>query len=278
MELTFTEYPLRSDNNIGNQGHEPDNTLVDYYLKNHRLENISCEPPLDVYANLQWQKEKRRITSKAVTRFGIKSFPGMGAYGWYHTLHENRNIVVIPINNRKVKYTPPTFTVVKANRQLTFAITQPSDEDIQYECFRITIRNGYIATEYITYDLAVTVIAPPPGTYEVTMFGYLDVDKISEDTEVYDMTISAAESNYPDGIEMIPTTTQEALAQVAKSKIFTQSIPANTWYINHGLGYKPVCNVTDENDVTVLATPRHVDMNNMEVSFAVACIGKVYMK
>jgi len=278
MELIFTEVPLRADTNIGNQGHEPDNTLIDYYLKNNRLENRSCEPPLDVYTDLQWQTEKRRITSKAVARFGIKSFPGMGAYGWYHTLHENRNIVVIPINDRKVKYTPPTFTVTKANRQLTFAITQPSDEDIQYECFRIVIRNGYLATEYVTYDLTVTVIAPPPGTYEVTMFGYLDVDKISEDTEVYDLTISAAESWYPDGIEMVPTVTQEALAQIANSKMFSQDTPASTWYINHGLGYKPVCNVVDENDVTILATPRHIDMNNMEVSFAVACIGKVYMK
>jgi len=278
MELLFTEYPLRDDNNLGVQGHEPDNTLVDYYLKSSRLENKSCKPPMDVYTELQWQTEKRRITSKTVSRFGVKAFPGMGAYGWYHTLHENRNIVVIPINNRKVKYTPPTFTVTKSDKQLIFAITQPSDEDIQYECFRVVIRSGYVAFEYITYDLEVTVIAPPPGDYEITILGYLDVDKISEDTEVYNLTIDSTESWYPDGIEMIPTTTQEALAQLANSKVFTQTVEATTWYINHGLNTKPVCAIVDDDDVTILGTIEYVDMNNIKITYAVPCKGKVYMK
>lgn len=278
MELIFSEVPLRIDSNLGNQGHDPDNLLVDYYLRNNRLENRSCTPNQDVYLDLQWQAEKRRITTKTVERFGIKSFPGLGAYGWYHTLHENRNVVVIPINHRKVKYTPPTFVIDKSNKQLTFTITQPSDEDIQYNCFRIVIRKDFIATEYVTYDLSVTVIAPPPGDYEVTMIGYLGVDKISEDSEVAQLSISAEESWYPMGVEMVPTATQEAIAQVASAKVYTQSIPATTWYINHGLGYKPVCNVVDENDVTILATTKHIDMNNMEVTFAVASVGKVYMK
>lgn len=320
MELTFTEVPLRNDNNIGNQGHEPDNTLVDYYIKNHRVENRSCEPPLDVYTNLEWRNEKRRITTKTVARFGIKSFPGIGAYGWYHTLHENRNMVVIPINNRKVKYVPPTFTVTKENRQLVFAITQPSEEEIQYDCFRIVIRKGYVATEYITYNLADIVIAPPPGTYEITLMGYLGEDKISEDSEVLELTISSEESWYPDGIEMLNSVTQTAITSAIGSIndslgtiveenvlaisantasintntnaianltvgtvtvdtiIFTQTTAATTWTINHNLGYFPVCNVVDENGYTIIVSPHYINVNNIEISFAVATAGKVFMK
>ena len=278
MELIFTEVPLRNDNNIGNQGHEPDNVLVDYYLKDNRLENRSCEPPLEVYTDLQWQSEKRRITAKAVSRFGIKSFPGMGAYGWYHTLHENRNVVVIPINNRKVKYTPPTFTLTKSDRMLHFVITQPSDKDIQYDCFRITIRDGYVATEYVTYELDLSVVAPPPGTYEVTIMGYLGNDKISEDTPVYDLTVSSAESWYPDGITQIDTIVNDAIVSVSQTKPFIQTVAATTWDVPHGLNCKPICTVVDDDDVTIIATIKYVDMNNLQVLCAVPSTGKVYMK
>lgn len=283
MLLTLQEYSLRSDNNIGILGHEPDNMLVDYYLENRRANNNVTTPELDVYTDLEWTNAKNMLTSQAISRFGLKTFPGLGAYGWYHTYYGNRNMVVIPIVNRTVKYAPPTVTCEKADQRLYFTMVQPVQEDedeeeILYDCFRIVIQQEFAAKEYITYDLTKDVVAPPPGDYEIYVVGYLGVDIISEDSELIELTISSEESFYPDGYDMVDEITEQAIIQAVQTKTFTQSEAAEVWYVNHGLGIYPLCVVVDDNNTVVAATVRYTDENNLTVTFAGAETGKVYMK
>lgn len=62
-----------------------------------------------------------------------------------------------------------------------------------------------------------------------------------------------------------------------KSFTFTQSIPSDTWTIEHGLGKKPSVTVVDSADNVVVGNVQYIDLNSLEITFVGAFSGKAYL-
>lgn len=55
--------------------------------------------------------------------------------------------------------------------------------------------------------------------------------------------------------------------------VHTQAVAATTWVVTHGLGYKPVVSVRDEDDDVIIARIQHVDDDEFNVISLVAIAG-----
>lgn len=171
FELQYTEPNLKSLK----IGHENDNLLVQYFLDNdNRLNNRSAVPTNGIYNDLIFSREARRITAVPVSNFGIKTFPQFGAYGFYTPLYgDGTSRVVAPINPKSNLRPEPSLVLTQDETTVTVEITDPTE--ITYKCYRVMFREGHFAHEFITYDktLVVDKLDLPPGTYFVTLIGFI---------------------------------------------------------------------------------------------------------
>ena len=123
---------------------EPDNELVQYYVTDNSLaEDKYTNIVLANYSELNWQDKKRRLTSRNVSRIGLKHFPGIGAIAYFKYKYENRSMILCPVNNNNTQFTSPTLKMDVNGNDLIFTITPP--EDVTYKCYRIILRNDYFA-------------------------------------------------------------------------------------------------------------------------------------
>lgn len=181
MVLTFTELAdLRADGQLIQMGHEPNNELIQYFRKNDRIQNDMAEPNKGNYTGLVFDPITNRVPTKPYTLFGIKTFPKMGAYGWFRTKYEHITHILVPLVSPQVRYAPPTFTFTQTSTTVQITIVPPGS--VEYDCYRILFRNGYFATEYITYDTFADVPKPATGEYELYIIGYRSTGEISEET------------------------------------------------------------------------------------------------
>lgn len=169
---------LVSDVHIGN---EPANDIYQYYIEDNHTADKKSKVEMSNY-ELAWSIEARSLTSRSVKRIGIKTFPQVGAIGFYTFLNEARSKVVVPIHVEEKRYSSPSLSMYITGDKLNFTITDP--EDTSYICYRIIVRLGKFATEYITYDRHFSVDRPYlSGEYEIYCVGYMNEgEAVSEDS------------------------------------------------------------------------------------------------
>ncbi len=192
MVLTFTELAdLRADGQLIQMGHEPNNELVQYFRKNDRIQNDMAEPNKGNYAGLTFDSITNRVPTKPYTLFGIKTFPKMGAYGWFRTKYEHITHIFVPLVSPQVRYAPPTFSFTQTSTTVQITIVPPGS--VEYDCYRILFREGHFATEFITYDTFADVPKPATGEYELYIIGYRSTGEISEETPRQTISITNPE-------------------------------------------------------------------------------------
>ena len=199
-------------------GHEPDEpggTLVQYFIDGDLAESRSAMIRQGQYGDLADMLEDdippRRMTDKQILRIGVKSLVGLGAYGFYVSRDETGvyTRVMIPIN-WSAGGPPPTLIIGQTDTTLTYTIGNP--DIISYECFRLTLRRGHFAHEFITYDLEGEVEKPfdMEGEYSVTVIGYKnEISEFSKPTEPMEFTVEKRSDAPPD----VPNIDMEAIKE-----------------------------------------------------------------
>ncbi|MEG1636138.1 MAG: hypothetical protein RR324_01365 [Cellulosilyticaceae bacterium] len=178
-------------------GHEPTNELVQYYIYDAFTNDKESTYPI-----LAWQKPGNRLTSREVQDIGIKSFPGIGAFGFFKYKHNGKSMVLVPINHNPTQYKAPVLAMSTTGTKVTFTIVPPAD--ITYECYRIILRSGYFAYEYITYRSTLEIDIPDVnGTYSIVCIGYTAEGKaISHDSNELSLVVTTGHDSFVPSSDM----------------------------------------------------------------------------
>lgn len=168
MELIFKKILTLNDGSKTFLSHEPTNDFIEYYMDGKRISNKSTKPFMGDFDDLTLRREPRRMTSQAVVDFGIKTFPKIGSYGYYTPMYTPGSMVVIPINRLHQFSSIPVVTVTDVDPEIHLDISG------NYDCYRIVIRNDYVATEFITYNKEFDFIPMYTGTCTLSVIGHLD--------------------------------------------------------------------------------------------------------
>ena len=163
-------------------GNEPNNSLVQYGLVADRQVNDRTNIENNNYTSLIWENFPSTLSSQAIKRIGIKSFPQIGAIGFFTLLYENTSFILAPIFTESTYYPAPTLEIIQNYDTLTLTVVDP--DSTTYDCYRVVIRNGYFAYEYVSYEVTFTVPKPPTGVYDFTVEGYLE-DRLASHTLKY---------------------------------------------------------------------------------------------
>lgn len=171
---------------------EPDNSINQFYIYNGRTSDKAAIVDHSNYTELDWVGPNVSITSDEVSRIGIKTFPRIGAMAFYTLLAEERSKILTPVFIKKERYTKPSFTYTQADGKITFTMTTPPD--ITYVAWRIIMRNGYDAFEYISYEDTITIDEPYlAGEYATYVVGYAgEGEAVSDDSESVLITVETA--------------------------------------------------------------------------------------
>lgn len=196
MALNFEKTLVVSTNQGATQsflGQEHNGDLYKYYTKNNNIGTVSPRTVTEAvdqhtpivlanYNNIDWSEVSKSLTSDYVDTIGIKTFPGIGAYGFWTLQGEARSKVLVPIHVNRTYTTPPTFTCPSTNFDV-IPITIKQPKDIEYECFRIVLKESNFTLEYVTYDLETEIVPAYRGTYIVYIVGYAgEGSTVSEDS------------------------------------------------------------------------------------------------
>lgn len=196
MALNFEKTLVVSSNQGATQsflGQEHNGNLYKYYTTDGVIgtvvprivtEAVDQYTPIVLanYNHINWSEVSKSLTSDYVDTIGIKTFPGIGAYGFWTLQGEARSKVLAPIHVNRTYTTPPTYTyTVTDNNVVSFVISQP--KDISYECFRVILKEENFTLEYVTYDLEFDITPAYRGTYIMYIVGYIGEGSIvSEDS------------------------------------------------------------------------------------------------
>ena len=203
MLLSFTQVATLAAGEKINIGHEPGNELIQYFARDNRISNEVSYPDRGQYTSLSFGSLESRVPPKNYGDFGIKTFPRMGAYGWFRYRYEDTTHILIPLGQTEKRYAAPTIAAVQNADSITITLTSPSS--VEYDCFRILFRQGFFATEYITYDNVITLPKPHNGTYELYAIGHRNTGEVSHESARQAITITGS-------------TTQTVGAPVANAK------------------------------------------------------------
>lgn len=209
MALTFE---FERDLDTGNTpfiSHEKDSRLYNYYISNELAMDKQHDAVTDGdYSTIEFTDEDRHMTTKAVSKIGVKNFPGIGAIGFYTDAYSDESRIVAPIHNVTERYQAPTLVTAELtdDGKLHLVITPP--KDIKYTCYRVVARQGYFAFEYILYKEDYIVDAPTViGDYDVYCMGYDEnAGTVSEDSLPVPLTITNGVNVW--GPEMVSFTTE----------------------------------------------------------------------
>lgn len=83
------------------------------------------------------------------------------------------------------------------------------------------------------------------------------------------ITSGSTNTQYPSALAVY----NMVITNADKHFSYTQNIPANIWYVNHGLGKKPSVITTDSAGTTVEGMVKYIDLNNVSIEFSVAFSG-----
>ena len=158
---------------------EPNNRVLQFGIKANRQINANAQKMLEIeYPNLGWRQIPAIMTSQAISKLGIKSFPLVGAHGFFKLLHEERSIILAPIFFEGERYKAPTVMWIQTPTTIIFNITDPTD--VKFEAYRIIMRMEFKAYEYITYQKQAEVPKPPEGVYDFSIMAYIDDNLASQ--------------------------------------------------------------------------------------------------
>lgn len=211
-------------------GNEPKNELYEYYMRTNYALDVHTQIDYANYDNLEWSAVAASLTSQKVRRIGIKTFPQVGAIGFFTLLNEERSKILAPVHTKVRKYTAPSLTVQETDTTLIFTISPPIDYDIdedeedtsgwtsgniiedftdgttgtvnislEYVCYRVILRLGDFAHEYITYEQILEVPKPTTtGTYDIYCVGYIhEGEAVSEDSNHISLNIVGTSTEWP---------------------------------------------------------------------------------
>lgn len=218
-------------------GNEPDNELVQYYIvpTASMQEDKQSKVVLSDYDKLSWGNKRRRLTARKISNLGIKTFPTYGAIGFFTYKYGERSMILCPVNNNHTKFIAPTISMKNTGTQLEFTITCP--DTITYYCYRIIIRQGDFAIEYITYDLKLTVPIPDvKGNYEIFCIGYINEgEAISFNSNVISFKVYTGKETFePD--PTISYYTKTEIDELIKSIVKTYTGDNETIDVNQDTG------------------------------------------
>lgn len=208
-ELVFVKLYTDSSTSLSDVciGNEPDNTITKFFIEAHRQGNHLGDVTLSNYDNINWQHSNGLMTSQNVSDIGIKTFPQIGAIGFYKLRYETRSLILAPIYTKSKKYAAPLMTVEDLDGMLRITLTDP--EDVTYECYRVVVRAGYFAEEYVTYEPVIDIPSPTDaGIYAVSAFGYLNEQLASQESDIQYITVAGETDS---GVAVMVTERGEAI-------------------------------------------------------------------
>ena len=153
--------------------HEPDSSLFQYYIKPSTNEAWDKRATVDLgqYSTLPWADNQRHLTTRAVSKIGAKQFPQIGAIGFYKDLYTSQSYILAPVHNKQKTFDPPSLSATLSGSAVKLSITPP--KNTSYSCYKVIMRSGYFAVEYVVYNLTASVAKPlVNGVYSVTAIGY----------------------------------------------------------------------------------------------------------
>lgn len=195
QQIVLSERSTTSQEMIGN---EPDNSLYKYFLEdNNSASDQKAQIVYSNYDSLVWGEVAKHLTSQKVRRIGIKTFPQVGAIGFFTLLNEERSKILAPVHHKVTKYATPTFTVEETDTTFIFHCSAP--KDVTYVCYRIILRLDKFAHEYITYEETLEVPKPATtGTYDIYCVGYIhEGEAVSEDSNHISLSIVGTSTEWP---------------------------------------------------------------------------------
>lgn len=204
---------------------EPNNDIHNFYIYTGRTSDKASHVDAANYSALSWEKPLTHLTNQQVKRIGIKSFPQIGAMSFVTLLHEARSLFLCPVFIQKERYKRPTFSVTQTSTNLTFNMQSP--EEISYICWRIVLRNGDTAFEYISYDDSLTVDLPYlSGTYDCYCVGYVgEGQAVSDDSEHVSLTITGTGEDPLDKFDYYTKADIDGM----QPTVLTTTLSANSW-------------------------------------------------
>lgn len=208
-ELVFEKLYTDSSTELSHLciGNEPDNTITKFFIEAQRQGNAAGAVDLSNYDNINWQRFNGLMTSQNVTDIGIKTFPQIGAIGFYKLKYESRSLILAPIYTKSKAYEAPGITVTDMVGSLKITLSNP--RGVTYDCFRVVIRNGHFAEEYVTYESTIEVPTPTvTGIYAISAFGYIEERLASKESFIQYMTIAGEEG---EEVVLLAATEAEAL-------------------------------------------------------------------
>lgn len=210
MSLVF-EY--EKDLSTGAQpfiSHEPNSILYNYYINNGRAMDKNTSINNGSYDEVAFADEQRHLTTKAVSRMGIKNFPGIGGIGFYKDLYSDESRILAPIHSTQKAYNAPILKTLEiVDDKLHIVITPP--DNIKYTCYRIVVRQNAFAFEYIVYSTDYYVELPTvKGDYIAYCMGYdEDNGTVSEDSNELTLNVSAGIDTWSPYFESVASLEQK---------------------------------------------------------------------
>ena len=210
-ELAFVKLYTDSSTELSNVciGNEPDNTITKFFIEAQRQGNSYGAVTLSNYDNVSWERSNGLMTSHNVTAIGIKTFPQIGAIGFYRLRYEPRSLILAPIYTKDKRYDAPVVAVEMLTTSIKVTLSNPGS--VTYDCYRIVVRNGYFAEEYVTYESEVEVPMPTVGgIYAVSAFGYIEERLASRESITQYISVDGQADIVYD-TELLATETGEAI-------------------------------------------------------------------
>ena len=196
--------------------HEKDSSLYKYYID----DEVSVDNKISVdnndYTIQEISEAARHLTTKAVSRIGIKNFPGIGAIGFYKDAYSDDCRIVAPIHVTNSYYKAPTLTTAEIlDGKLHIVVTPP--KDMNYTCYRVVVRQEYFAFEYIIYKTDYLVDIPPVvGVYTVHCIGYdEDNGTISYNSNELTLTVEEGSKSWAPAYDAMDEDLNEIYAKIA---------------------------------------------------------------
>lgn len=197
MALTF-EY--EKDLSTGSNpfiSHESDSTLYNYYINEEAAKDTNALAAYGQYDDIKFSGEERHLTTKAVSKIGIKNFPGIGGIGFYRDAYSDTHLIAAPIHTDRVTYEAPALLkAIREDGKLHIVVSPPTN--MNYNCYRIIARQDAFAFEYITYKTECYVDMPTvKGTYDVYCIGYDEANgTVSEDSNIVRVLVATGDASW----------------------------------------------------------------------------------
>lgn len=161
--------------------HQPNNQILLVGIEDELQRNETTAPPFGSYDPLLWSYMPAIMTGQRVLNLSVISYPQIGGIGFYTLKHENRSVILAPLIADEARYTAPTMTIT-IGTDITFDIIDP--DSVSFDCYRIVIREGYFADEYVTYDKQLVIPYEDLTGKEIYLIGYLD-ERVASEPRLY---------------------------------------------------------------------------------------------